>query len=624
MEADILTKQLGPLDRITPIVPIETDNSNIDLNKLGYFIFFGPTPPWILKEKIFKNTNAWLSFGLYNVICHVKNSKSKDRILRHLIKDSIHHEVWIIKNGKLLDFKFNIPERKEYSWDSIKLTTPKCTDFLASDFFMKEYSLQFISILTKMSNCVPHLIEDLLIINEYIESVKIPQNLNKKNGATNKTAYDVFGIISKLNAALLRFSSQTLAGISPIIHNPCHLASHSLIGIGLANIALIKLRNFIQNNLGEIRIPLIFDLYKLKKEFVSLRKLEETEEYWETDHLFNLTQEDKIKTKFKETKKDLLFPLATYFSTRDGFRYQFLTLGVPLETLYACNTIEWSLVTITHEISHAIIGGILSSLLPDFESDDEVLRDFQLSAPNSQPKNLYEEIKKYFFNGVINIEKYSLGENKEITVSDSMHFKDIIQRWYPEIEEIMAHIFDFLYFYGADDQKYIKGIWNSWSVIPNISTRIPGYVSRTLCTIYSMNLRKGINGYILSASLFKNTLKSIRKEKKNGQYIDEALKYLKDENEEVKQKILSRTNIIRIVKTFIYSEQFSSDAFGEKWITLKKKPVEQLYAHKMNFFDKQPITNPLLFLNQFSNSKSPSIAEALWLFNNLAFNYENN
>ena len=151
------------------------------------------------------------------------------------------------------------------------------------------------------------------------------------------------------------------AGTSPIINRECHFWSHSFLGIGVANLALINIRLFIEKTLGAARIPERFQLMCA-----------------DPKNIIDLTSTTPLhkdflgEVKLQDDAAEPIYPLITYFSARDGWRGTATTISAPLAAVSSCNSVRWSLITLTHEFSHIIIGAILSDLYPDYRDDESV------------------------------------------------------------------------------------------------------------------------------------------------------------------------------------------------------------------------------------------------------------
>jgi len=434
-----------------------------------------------------------------------------------------------------------------------------------------------------------------------------------EKGENGKEIYDLFGLISVLNAGLSKFSSQTFSGISPIMQTECHVWSHSLVGIGIANLAVFHFRQFLQSTIGNTRIPQLFELFKEIIDFPDLCSLGIHDPFWYEDHLRKLEEDSKLSDKIAEIKTIPLVPLVTFFSRVDGFKSHHNTLSLPLESIYACNTPEWSLLTTTHEITHTFVNAILAILYPDLDNEADVSHCWELTSP-VYPKNFLDMIRKYFFLGVIDLEICAQDKvGQDFVIASASSFKELLEKWKREVEEIMVDTFDFLYFYNEVESDYITQIWTSWSVIPHIKNRVPEYVKRTLCALMTKNLNRGAISEKITRDKFVEILTEINKKNPEEQYIQNALTYIKENwDTKILPNLLASKTFVKIVHSFLYSEKLASVFSKETWLL-------ELNDSKITDI---PITNPLMFISRFSKTSKPSMAKSLWIYHNIVFNYE--
>ena len=67
---------------------------------------------------------------------------------------------------------------------------------------------------------------------------------------------------------------------------------------------------------------------------------------------------------------------------------------------------------------------------------------------------------------------------------DEDHVGQRLRDEWAECNELLTHIFDFLYFYRGDAEAYVRCVWASWAVIPNIQHRLTDYITRCLCALH--------------------------------------------------------------------------------------------------------------------------------------------
>jgi hypothetical protein len=612
------------LTRISPIIAIDFSNAPVSIPQINlenkcHLIFFGLFNPENLDLEIFNNTKVWITHGLFNLICFTQEEEKFNNVIQWLEGYSIRHESWEIQNYELTSISFLFFDSKENEWRkkineiqeiNVPSTLRSC---------IMEYCALTSSILSRSEKTVTEFIDFFARIISFVESDL------KEYLASNKAIYDVFSDITVINSGLTRFSSQTFAGITPIEQTEGHIWSHSLLGNGIPNYALFKIRKFVEEKIGELRIPVIIELLQyITDDVPNLLNINALDDFWSKDNLILYLANTKVSKKYKNELKEEIVPLITYFSGRDGYRSQVNTLSAPIESISSANTIEWSLITITHEISHTIIKGILPLILPNLADENDIKRSIEIAiVRDCEIHNLLEEIKRVVLISILDIELCSTGKKEnELEISNESDFIEVLGRWHSEIEEILAHVFDFMYFYSSDAEKYIKEIWISWSVLPNVKKRIHGYLVRTICAILSHYLSKGLQAEEYCYTVVLNTFSSLKEQNGGIPVINEASEYLEDNWDLIKEHVAARRQLVKIAKAFLYSESMVKGAFGEEWISINKNSIEGIYNYRKNILSRKPMSNPLLFIKQFSNSLQPSSIESLWIYYNIVFNYE--
>jgi hypothetical protein len=430
-----------------------------------------------------------------------------------------------------------------------------------------------------------------------------------ESGITGVTPYQVLGRVITINAALSHFSSQTFAGTSPICQTECHFWSNSLLGIGTATLGLWQLNKFLERTLGTARLAARVRAFRaITKDVLNLSS-PITDPVWSTDHLNSVSP--------SSGEDEPLIPLVTYFSGREGFNSTESTISVPLASITACNSHRWSLLTLTHEISHILVSVMAVQIYPRLKSDDDLRSTMQL-LEHRNASNLLEKIRLLLLDTILGIENVHSGQ--EDGKLDPERLPTLIEHWHREVEEILVHTFDFLWFYGRDSEKYIKGIWMSWATIPNIKNRIKDYVVRTICAVLSRTVLQGADAEEIAKDVVVRSLKSLQEEGLGGEHIDAALEYIDNHwRDEILRRVVTRKDLVKIAQAFFFSDALATETRKEEAIVGGTEKDREGYPLVVNEVELRTITNPLRFLELYTGSKHPSAMESAWFFYVLAF-----
>lgn len=479
---------------------------------------------------------------------------------------------------------------------------------------LQEYCALMSSALCRSKDLVPYIHEDLLQINEVIvEEVELFKS--------DEIRYiDIYLRLLNVNAALSRFSSQAFSGTPPVLQTECHYWIHSLLGTGSANIAISKLSAHIRRTLGDARIPERLSAMKDKRDKVpTLDQLSSDPDFLDSDHLVSHELEGDTKP---------TIPLITYFSGRDGFSSHIYTLSAPLTTIAECNSLRSSLLTITHELSHIQIRGVLSVVYPDIDNEEHIKLAVRMLTPNYRATDWLDAAKQLLLEALVSMEQEWRGVDQFSgnELQDPSTVKRILRSWRREAQEILVHTFDFLYFYASKPDVYISSIWHSWCAIPGIADRVPEYVIRTLSATGSSHLKLENNRRLDATKdhaltqfrLLKNTDGIL------SNYVELAIEHIENHWQSsngvrgVRDKLRAALLLTRFTKLFLYSETFSAQIFSDTYIS-SSSTKESGYAQKKNEFSLTPIGNPLRFLSE-NIKDTPTETESLWVLQNLAYN----
>jgi hypothetical protein len=166
----------------------------------------------------------------------------------------------------------------------------------------------------------------------------------------------------------------------------------------------------------------------------------------------------------------------TYYSGRDGFRNNLLTTSAPLLSVSGCNSVQWNLGTITHELSHRIVAGKLEAAYRDIcDWAEQTSRSAMADKPLSKAKRLI--LPHYATSSEqpvittgrqlvcflvartllgLHALEFDMEDWKKMKVSNLEEFYIEAYEMYSEdIEEFVVHLFDFYHFYSMDANTYV-------------------------------------------------------------------------------------------------------------------------------------------------------------------------
>lgn len=420
-----------------------------------------------------------------------------------------------------------------------------------------------------------------------------------------------------VNAHLSRYSSQTFSGVSPITGTECHFWTHSLLGVGMATQALVRIRRFIERSVGDI--DWMDKLQTLKQvSYADFQKADKMRAplyqrpagaVGEWQDLEDIVAAQYAKAVSEDPEPRL--PLIVCFSGRDGFRSTQFSLSAPLEVISGCNTFGWSPMTLTHEVCHVWVTGFLGTLFQNLDSEDERKRLGALFNGERAPANLFEELQlaMNFCIGALYREIHEMEMHEAIQET----WFEVFEAVQAPLNELLTHVMDYQLFFHRDDEKYVRAIWLSWDTIPNIKHRLGEYILRSASALLSGGINNS-NSVANSLNRLEQLLTGLQGAHNNGRYLTEALAMLQKNRTAYMKQMQNRVRLVRLVRTFVTDETLALRLQQEKGAA-----GGPYAAMKIKDFTCDAITNPLRFVLHFANNKEPDRVKAAWMLTKLAF-----
>jgi hypothetical protein len=576
-----------PRNRLSPIFGLN-GAAVPQFNGKAWLLFCGPVFPGSLE--IPKGVDAYLSLGLFNLIL-LTHDQSAQKAARELVTGTgARWEAWTISDGSVTAVETNVRTQVPTTLgDEHRLTLSGDNRQLKP--VMREYRTEFAQALSRASLYSAELSAEL---SQFDGTVR------KLIAATENQIVNL-GVLTIANAALSRHCSQTYSGTAPIFETECHVATHSLLGMGTASIAIRQVRLFVEL---AVKKSLIFarlqNLDRQKPVPFPLEHQPSTDAFWDRNHLFAYGDPSPSDD---PSSADFL-PLLTFFSPRDGFRSTNLSLSAPMEILSSCNSISWTAMTLTHEISHTVIDGVIASLLPTDLNLSEIDRILLVLGDHKKATSLGDQLRAYLM--------FALWRCRDVDDEsdfDAEAFVEMLREVHAEATEVLTHLFDCIYFYRGEATKYVRSIWASWAVIPNIQHRIPKYLLRTLCALHLPNLRR--EDVSVTIDQLATDLQAARNEFPAAQYLDDAIRQLRENRGEYIKKLENRVPLIRFAHAFLESPQIVD--------MINRQPDEEEPPKAVLGFGPNRIKNPLRFVEDMTKDTVPLRPTSVWMLQVLAF-----
>jgi hypothetical protein len=269
-------------------------------------------------------------------------------------------------------------------------------------------------------------------------------------------------------------------------------------------------------------------------------------------------------------------------------------------------------------MSHRVIDEVLSFILPDPDDPEELRHAVAILNESEAPPNVLSCLRFKILSEMAKLNAVSpLVEPQDVV--DERHIIELLSTRREQVEEIMVHVFDFIYFYGADPARYVPAIWRSWDAIPSLHRRFPSYILRTLCAVFarfwtSPSVTQDAVDAVLAG------LESIARLDSDSAFIKDAIEYLKRNQETLQIQMWRRRVFVGVVRTFLQSTEILQAVRGQSSKEVPGHPGRN-HKRKSGVFDGTPIENPIRFL-EVNTTSDWSVPKSFWMLARLAFDTE--
>lgn len=346
-----------------------------------------------------------------------------------------------------------------------------------------------------------------------------------------------------LSALAQNFFRQALCGSSPILNSNFEPGYYSLLGTGTAFIGLFNI--YVQSR--EV-FSVVSDVDYIESQF-SIAKSPKNPDMKDLFAWVKRLEKDEIQTIDSACRDDVSWERefhVVYFSNRLGFRETLHSITAAIQSLSLSSLPPWNICTFFHEFIHSHLRSVFSKIYPylsvrtksQFTSIYEQLG--HRSNPNFESKNLLTFIQSLFMSTAVLLTELENGKNfmKNAKKDKVVHS---LRKWHHHLNEIIAHILDFHYFYKTQKDIYVKAIWSSWLKLPFIHSRIDEYLLRTICTLATVEEGSDEEVFHTCASLLQNNLLP---EMKKYDFCDNELLDVVQERLEEPSMLLQRFSLI--------------------------------------------------------------------------------
>ncbi|MGZ5483667.1 MAG: hypothetical protein ACXWID_16995 [Pyrinomonadaceae bacterium] len=546
------------------------------------------------------------------------------------LSDPTAHELWIVKNGYLISATFQPDQSEPPSLKPLKdyAALPLALRTIVDEFLVSIHliaskthreEVDRIRLIEGLMKRIDGFIGELLYLHKpegeppkqfWAANAEIDQPLVR-----DLYIQQIVDRLIQINSALSYVSTQMHSGSIPILERRSLIRRSSLLGIGSAVRTLDRIVSFIESGFREVNFESI-----IKTRLNGAKPLTGTDD---------LVFPDRTRWLFSNIGKfeDGMPPSPStqklaYFSSRYGFRESEFAITAALNALWNGLSLEWSMMTITHEMLHSHVRLLLSFLFLGSDiSEEDNFRGFYerfyrkvVENKGDEDYSLLDSIRELIFGyclrsqtaGSISISKPFVAVYKLKAPKDYSAFYPLLRDEYRNINEIVVHVLDLHYFYGGRATKYIPLIWCSWSAVPNVRADLRQYILRSLLTLASKTNASKSNASELKRFEFAvEDFKSILADNEDlvSQFpiLDKVREILSDKDfkKNCYNPFVNSLILVDLAKEILFSKTVAAALSDDKRISLSpaedKAETEFEYSMLPGFHDDN-VDSPIAFL----------------------------
>jgi hypothetical protein len=646
LKAFLLDDNIAPISnkdknaRVSKIFPLLKDAPLLETKNCFIHFFEYDKPYRVLGKLLLKaprnlQERIFFNIGLCSVILIVENERDYDDYLS--LKDidvPVCHEYWKIHDSVVIDMQYTTkPEIFDREYDTITdykalpLNLCAILDETVISIQMikdKAYNDQHIALVNGLISKTNDIINCLLFIEKpagippevlrHVDICTLSDRLTKQNYQNSLCER-----LIQINSALSYVSTQSFSGAIPIYERRSLIRRNSLLGIGSAIGGLNNVFQYVENAFNTVDFEwVIRRQMSISSPLNGISRGEYNAKGWENSNVDKLYFSEVTCANGTKTNR------LSYFSSIHSFRESEICITAALSSLYMGVSLEWSLMTLTHEIIHSHIRRIVACVF-DFrnqEQGDAVINKYLSIDQNAYSRehesgfylidSIREAILMYCdhattMGSLSRVPKPGLLKSKS-TTKDTV--RENLARENRNIQEIFVHVLDLHYFYRgrAGLSEYITLIWCSWAVIPNVRNRLGQYILRSLLTIAStldIGDAKSTGGrdelQILNSAkgIFLEIINGLPKGIINRFPLFGQIKNDLEDDSFAKKYFSRFANsllLVDVIKRVFYSETVYKNLWGDANISYQDEPIPAFEFAGKEEFNDMPIESLAPFM----------------------------
>lgn len=513
--------RVSPIFPILPGEPISPDFEGAA--SVGLFFFDRPFAVigLLLNElPADQAAQVWFSLGLASVVVVTRDADLLGTIASVCSEELRAFETWDVSNGTITGtearyFATPAPVPSElYTLGDYSRLSPDVRGVLdefaiclhAAVTRAAQYLPQELVVYQRLVLAVNQTIQELFFLEtaEGPVPLTLPKDLvtdlPKHRTERQRRIHQRVDQLIQLNSAFSYVISQQFGGTSPVLGHESHVRRYSLLGIGTAVKGLAAFTRWVERAFVAYPVDEV-----VATTYPTLQGVDIFPALLNYDPAKWIHEDFRVDKYFPLANKFVQKPKLVSFSGRLGFRESEFSVTAAIQVLTSGDSVRWSLMTLSHELMHAHVRALMSAIFQDWQ--DRISHDYfkEYYANFEQVWNSgYDETARWKLRDCLqfivlnfccvkpvydSIDDAADVDDDPVTFTTDLPAPDELWRRLSEdykfINHVFVHVFDYNYFYEADDVTYINLLWRSWSTVPAVLEHLDQYLLRTIVTIAS-------------------------------------------------------------------------------------------------------------------------------------------
>lgn len=616
--------------RVSPIFPVVPGKENqAPLDGCEWVGFFCPRRAF---EFIGQQTQScqeklWFSHGLAAVIRFGTSEKELLDTISGQEGEISAYEIWRVKRGMIEVVKQSIQpatvpncqlaDFSGLSKDGQRLLEEIQVNLHEAARCAAVYMPEQVPKLERITEAVNELVEELRELEKWDAGQPETRPLNGNDPGAHQRINQRLSHLIQLNSALAYVVSQTSNGSVPILERPCLISTYSLLGVGTAyravsavagyveavfeRNAVLKVIDEVYRNVPGIKVPTSLSHYKLDE----------------------LRQSGLAIDKFLKEEPEASRPKLAFFSLRLGFGEAHFSVTAAAQVLHAADSVRWSLMTLTHELLHSHVTGLLSTIFCKGVTEGLTVQRFEEfhvqfkaylrdDVTQAKPPALLDSLRFMIFVFAAfrhdayekaRVLSYSPDSSGHATlnarVPDSIElFRSFYSHSLRLLEELIVHTLDVRYFYRGDRDLFLELLWESWTTVPAVVGDLETYLLRSLVAVATLEEGKVSDRFKLAHERLLKKLQELVMKQPSNVFLRKAGQHLEDKNNSRRLRLLfyPAIYIADMAATFLYSQRIEAKLWSDDPNIEPGDDQLPDYALEFGTFRGGRVINPIPFL----------------------------